>query len=616
MIEKITLKNIAVYNQKTDFSNCKKINLIYGNNGTGKTVLSNYLMHPTAPEYSDCSIQWEGNRPFPIYVYNQKFCDENFRSAAIPGIFTLGYENVEILNQADKIENDLVQQRQEFALLQEKFDDLERRKTVQQNICIESLWNRVRVYKQLLGDYFSKPISKVQCFEKVRDTIRQGIDEVPGLMELKRKADVLNAQKEVQYPEYYHIPDAPLAAIESDPVWNDFVQQEVYTQSNQSAKAGNIAVWVQQGLPYIHESDKCPFCGQKLPESFHERLSHSSQNDSVQKMNLCGQLLSQYETIVQRVLSDAERILRENRDEGSAFLDTNQFADLLTNLRNLLHANMLFMQRKRDNFSQAVKIQSSDSVISALNRLIDESNAHAKQANTLLQNLRQSKADLKRDAWLSFCSESQADLKDYQSAIVGVEFEMNDLRAEIEQVDTSIRKLEADKEMVLRNSVNIRESVEKINGELAALGIDGFRLQQSETANQYSIVRTDGNAAGETLSEGERTMITLLYFLQLVEGAPSKEGVKSERIIVIDDPVSNLDDAALNAVLERIAALIRRILDGDRYIHQLFVMSHRKECTKKLRSCDKRLESPKNLALWILKKFNGVTQAQKFALDV
>ena len=245
-----------------------------------------------------------------------------------------------------------------------------------------------------------------------------------------------------------------------------------------------------------------------------------------------------------------------------------------------------------------------------------ENDPHAKQANALLRNLRQSKSTLKSDAWLSFCSESRDDLNKYRSAVYGIELEIKDMGAEMDRGSASIRKLEADKEMVLRSSTNIRESVEKINGELASLGIDSFRLQQSESSNQYRIIRADGAPADKTLSDGERTLITLLYFLQLVEGATSKEGVKAVRVIVIDDPVSNLDDAALNAVLERIGMLIKRILDGDRYNQQLFLMSHRKECTKKLRACDRRLESPDILALWILKKFNGTTQAQKFAVTV
>ena len=108
------------------------------------------------------------------------------------------------------------------------------------------------------------------------------------------------------------------------------------------------------------------------------------------------------------------------------------------------------------------------------------------------------------------------------------------------------------------------------------------------------------------------TIIMLLYFLQMVEGAPTENIVKQERIIVIDDPVSNLDDIMLNAVLERIGLLITRILDGDKYIRQLFILTHRKECTKKLRSFDDRLENEQNIGLWILKKRNGMSQAQIF----
>lgn len=51
MISSISMKNFAVYAQQTEFSQCKTINLIYGNNGTGKTLLSNYLQDPQIYSY-------------------------------------------------------------------------------------------------------------------------------------------------------------------------------------------------------------------------------------------------------------------------------------------------------------------------------------------------------------------------------------------------------------------------------------------------------------------------------------------------------------------------------------------------------------------------------------
>ena len=63
MIKKITLNNIATYKQETTLETDKKINLIYGLNGTGKTTLSNYLASLNEEqetfdnEFKDCKIE-------------------------------------------------------------------------------------------------------------------------------------------------------------------------------------------------------------------------------------------------------------------------------------------------------------------------------------------------------------------------------------------------------------------------------------------------------------------------------------------------------------------------------------------------------------------------------
>ncbi|PSD44229.1 hypothetical protein C7E23_03125 [Elizabethkingia anophelis] len=43
MITKINLNNVASYKSHTTLETDKKINLIYGLNGTGKSTLSNFL---------------------------------------------------------------------------------------------------------------------------------------------------------------------------------------------------------------------------------------------------------------------------------------------------------------------------------------------------------------------------------------------------------------------------------------------------------------------------------------------------------------------------------------------------------------------------------------------
>ncbi len=613
MITSISMSNFAVYLQKTELSYCKKINLIYGNNGTGKTLLSNYLMDPAQPSYADCKITWEDNRSLPVYVFNKKFCDNNFRKTNIPGIYTLGRENVNIEIKMEDIEDEISAQMEKLSSLQSEYDSLKKKKDEKEAICSDALWDRAKTYKQLLGEFFTKPVGKSQCLTKIQNLYYKNRPNVPGLLELKRKADVLKTQKEVQYSVYPHLDVSGLVSIENDPIWSGSALCDTEPVFPKSDKDKRIAEWIRQGIQFADGDNICPFCEQEFPaEDFRERIAQRFSEKTDPKAAQYNILLSQYETTVQRILYTADRILKQNRDEGSAFLETAKFSDMMTNLRNLFHANILLMIRKKESSEQQEKIQSCFEYADALNRMIDDSNYQAHQANALLENIRRSKSELKKDSWNSYCTESEYDIRNLHSALYNIEHEMEKLQFRIDRIDAEIRDLETEKEKLLRNSVNIWESVDKINEDLNLLGIGNFSLKISEDSTHYNILRNNGTDASETLSDGEKTLIMLLYFLQLVEGASSKDTLKTERIIVIDDPVSNLDDATLNAVLERIGQLISRILDGDPYIRQLFVLSHRKECTKKLRSCDSRLEDEQNAGLWILKKKNGITLAQEF----
>jgi DNA repair exonuclease SbcCD ATPase subunit len=93
MITRITLKDIASYKKTVSLETDKKVNLIYGLNGTGKSTLSNYLYNHVDESYSQCSIE-NIDDTYDILVYNQTFIQENFvKHDQLDGIFTLSKEN-------------------------------------------------------------------------------------------------------------------------------------------------------------------------------------------------------------------------------------------------------------------------------------------------------------------------------------------------------------------------------------------------------------------------------------------------------------------------------------------------------------------------------------------
>ena len=105
---------------------------------------------------------------------------------------------------------------------------------------------------------------------------------------------------------------------------------------------------------------------------------------------------------------------------------------------------------------------------------------------------------------------------------------------------------------------------------------DSLSLRFEETTQSYSVVRKNGVIA-KNLSEGEKSAIAFAYFLATLQ---EKDFNLSESIIVIDDPVSSLDQQYLFNIVN----LIARCFNKEKSFNQLFVFSHNFYFFKKLRT--------------------------------
>ena len=92
--------------------------------------------------------------------------------------------------------------------------------------------------------------------------------------------------------------------------------------------------------------------------------------------------------------------------------------------------------------------------------------------------------------------------------------------------------------------------------------------------NSYQIQRMDGTLATNTLSEGEETFISFLYFLQFAKGSTDASKVSSKKILVLDDPICSLDSTVLYIVSSMVKSLIREIREGTSDVEQIFIFTH------------------------------------------
>lgn len=98
MITEISINNVATYQTLALLDDLKKINFIFGANGSGKTTISRVI--DQVSNHPQCSLAWSGGLPVKVLVYNRDFIERNFNQEnTVRGVFTLGDDQVEAERQ-------------------------------------------------------------------------------------------------------------------------------------------------------------------------------------------------------------------------------------------------------------------------------------------------------------------------------------------------------------------------------------------------------------------------------------------------------------------------------------------------------------------------------------
>ncbi|RIM79868.1 ATP-binding cassette domain-containing protein, partial [Staphylococcus xylosus] len=106
MIKRILIHNIATYKNPVEIYP-KKLNFIYGSNGSGKTTISNLIKNLNLS--NDCLVEMKNSNNISTLVYNKKFVEENFSQSTsnLNEIFTLGDDSIHLQEEVKQLENEI-----------------------------------------------------------------------------------------------------------------------------------------------------------------------------------------------------------------------------------------------------------------------------------------------------------------------------------------------------------------------------------------------------------------------------------------------------------------------------------------------------------------------------
>jgi wobble nucleotide-excising tRNase len=570
MLTKIQINGVATFKCQTTLETDKKINLIYGLNGSGKSTICRLLRNPDKAEYAQCQVT--GSQGSKIYVFNEDFIRENFyESSLIKGIFSLSKQNKDaeqaialamsqrttLLAEKQAIESKKLEKseqiQKEIGSIHEKTFAIKRNHSGGDRVlefCLEGVMGKKeKLFEQLFGT--KKPS------EKPGYSVRQ----------LQEEARLLTGENSTR--DETLLPTFLMTAhsVETDPIFEKAVVGAHNSNFGDFINRLQSSDWVRSGIAYLDLDAKkpsdCPFCQQPtIDDHFVSEMqsyfdkTYDEQIEKLKKIEL------QYEAAI--------ALFPQNSD-----LQTSQFyePEIGTKYQHLdatLRKNILLIQKKRGTPSLPVTLQSTRIIVEELNALIASVNLKIADHNKKIANKGAAKEGIKNRFWQLMRWEYDQSISYYESLQSQLKTVNENYSTYLSKINVNLLKFETHISEAQKGTVNIDVAIKNINIELINLGILDFEIKKHND-HLYQLERPGGGTNSfQSLSEGEKMIIALLYFCELCEGNESADEQPKDRIVVLDDPISSMSHIFVFNVGR---LLMSRFFKEDK-ITQVFVFTH------------------------------------------
>lgn len=592
MIESILLKNIASYDQNgIQLSDLKKVNFFFGANGSGKSTIAKYLgslnQQPEnrAHFFNDCSNTGFEGTNHQILIYNEEFVEINFnRNPLLKGVFSLNETNDiidgQITNKQAKI-NNLQEQKTQRIVLKGKIEsDKQSKKTALLNFC----WGKRNTFNSFTKLSLEYPGSKPNHLRKLKQVLATIPVDIPTIRELTDKYNQ-HYEKEISeieitinaklYKEIRYLEIKLNSLLSKVIVGNEDVDIDSLIKSLDSRS------WVESGLKFLDKEDStCPFCQQQtITENLKEQFNQYFDETSKEEIQDIEQQLILYK---EKTKSFLENIFEIQSVHNPNSILSNTYIQL----QQLFTANIQEIESKIQNSNERKQIVSVNTIKSSLSRIIKSINSN----NQALSELDQNKKNLIALIWVYMADKCKTKIE---------EFKLRELKYQriitlsdefISNYDADLITTRQEIETLRGQTVNTQDAVDNINLILQNSGFESFEIKEKDSVNnisQYYLKRpntTNEDPIFKSLSEGEKSFISFLYFYQLCVGTDDiANNSTKKKIIVIDDPVSSLDSQSLFVISSLIHQLILRKGSDNRTVKkqfkneniaQVFVLTH------------------------------------------
>ncbi|GAA7076189.1 AAA family ATPase [Helicobacter pylori] len=621
-ISQIVLKNAATFGEsEASFEDLNSINFIYGANGSGKTTTSSFLKNLAEnrieDKFANSEIKWHNGESLKIEVYNKQFKEEQFRNSQVKCIFTLGKKTNENLENIESKKELIKKENEKKTKNKESSEKLKQEKEKKEKDFTDSCWEKLykkneEDFKETLEGFKLKKKFKEKILEEFKNNEHNEI-EIGKLEKLKENIRIVFSKNQTELvPLECNLTD--FDSIENHSIW----EQKI-------VGSGDVAIadlieklsnedWVAQGREYLSkDGNACPFCQQEtITEEFKKQLesyfdtSYQKSTDTIKKMK------EDYTSRTAEVLERLDEIVKTEQDNLQTKLNTEIFKRIIETLRSKINGNWQKMRDKSKEMSRSFKLESTKNEIKEIRDLIDTANQQIANHNEMIKDIKNQKKICVERTWKFLVNEFKSDIQEYNKKHCGLEKGIKKFENEINENEKKIKELNNEIGELEKTIVSIKPIANKINALLKEYGFTNFSLACTEDEKSYRIQREDGQLVGETLSEGEVTFITFLYYYHLTKGSLKENDVSKNKVLVIDDPISSLDSNILFMVSVLVKELMKETMKEKTNIKQVIILTHNTYFYKEITlEYDLKCYQGK-YSFWIIKKDSNVSKIKDY----
>ncbi|WP_026018110.1 AAA family ATPase [Yersinia enterocolitica] len=456
----------------------KKINLVYGQNGSGKSTISGYFYKSEDEAYGNCSFS--DTDKYRYVVYNSQFVEDSFyNKSEQPGIFTLSQENKDVMEALALNDIKLSKLKKDIIRIN---SDLEKKDKMIQKVvssCQTRVWDKtshIRKKDGGLGDLMAGYLQKASLFQRLSQQIEMAeidtADIISDYIKLKENKNTAYQLLMVPAVPYFSEDQVSMLSTSLIPSGDSYLSMII-------DKLGN-SDWIRTGLSYIDE-EQCPFCQKNtIDDSFRQEVKKIFDDAYDKMISRLKELQSSYKRMIDEFISG----IHSTVTSSNYITDKDELYEGLEQANLIFQANLRFIQEKIDKPSLKVDIITENPSANILIEKMKQYNDEIIIINTKVENYDNSIDELKSNVWKSLRNICN-DLIDAQNK------QLKELNLEREDIVSSKDKTQSEIELLNISSIdlkkqtsNIDETVEKINNTLSSLGISHFKIKKNADARR------------------------------------------------------------------------------------------------------------------------------------